>query len=124
MNPILTPVMFNLSGVARGSVHVSGATETIKASGQISPIGPAQVSGTLRIVGNQETGTLKLNSSTSNLNLYVYGTVGGPLHFTISGATNVPHTAFYYRTVDGVGVVNIHLGPGPKGPDIAMAFSG
>ena len=124
MNPIRTPVMFDLAGTVQGSARLAWAGEAIDASGVITPTGYSRVSGTLYFAGNAEWGTLKLDSRASHLKLSVFGTAGKPLQFTINGTTVVPHSHADFGVVDGSGVVTVVNTIGPKGPLISLKFTG
>jgi hypothetical protein len=133
--PSLSPRHLALLGSIAGTAVVRPATaghaETIKigAAGRVSPVGKATVSGTLRVVGGVEQGTLALNSWASNLTLRLSGppsqasaSTSTTLPFEYSGVGFGPTTNYSYQVETGGGSLIVSIGPGSGRVPLTLTF--
>ena len=133
--PSPIPVQFNLRGTAHATAVVRPATpghpETIKFAtvGRIVPLGPTTITGSLRIVGGAERGTLILDSKLSTLPVQLFGAApvsGSASHATLSFVFNgqgaVPNTLFSSQRELGSGTVSLTLTPGSGRVPLTLVF--
>jgi hypothetical protein len=133
--PSPIPLQVYLNGTIAGSAVVrsaaGGTSYNVSASGKLASLGRMSVTGTVRVVGGVEHGTLSLKSSRNNLTLNFSGPVpSGPLPtsgtftFQIIEGTGPPPpgTTFTYVREQGVGMIQTVIAPGPKPGRAAIAF--
>jgi hypothetical protein len=136
--PSPVPLLVNLGGTIVGSAVVrsvaGGTNYNVSAAGRTTPFGRTSITGTVRVVGGEERGTLTLNSARSNLTLTFAGAVpSGPLptsgsftfQITEGKGAPPPNTTFSFVREQGAGTVETLITPGPKpGRDtISFVFS-
>jgi hypothetical protein len=137
--PFPVPIQVFVQGSAQGFAtprpattgrhahHVAAVDATIRitATGLITPLGKASVSGTIQSKGPAEVGTLTIQSNRSNLTLRLVGTAGPSsalFSFNIvNGRATVPGN-FAYAREQGSGTVEITPAPGSGSTPIALAF--
>jgi hypothetical protein len=133
--PSRSPKHLALQGSIEGTAIVRPATarhaESIKivAVGQVSPVGRATVTGTLRVVGGSEAGSLALDSWASNLTIRLSGDAPpatGPgsatLPFEYSGVGYGPTTTYAYQVESGSGSLGVRIGPGTGRVPLTLTF--
>ncbi len=133
--PSPLPVQVYLNGTIAGSAVVrsaaGGTSYNVSASGMLASFGRTSITGTVRVAGGVERGTLTLKSARSNLTLHFSGPVpSGPLPassaftFQIIEGTGPPppNTTFSFVREQGVGMVQTVFAPGPKPGRVAVAF--
>jgi hypothetical protein len=135
--PYPIPLQISLNGIISGSAGVrsaAGTTYNVSGSGKITPLGGTTITGTVRIVGDVERGTLTLKSARSNLTLQFSGTVpSGPLPTSGSFTFQItegkgpppPNTTFSFVREQGAGKIQtlITAGPKPGRDSITFVFS-
>jgi hypothetical protein len=134
--PSPVPLQVYLRGTGQGSATVhsgAGTTYHVSAAGKLAPFGRTSITGTVRVVGDVEQGTLTLNSARSNLTLHFSGAVpAGPAPATVpfvfqiaEGKDVPPDTTFSFIREQGAGTVQALFSPGPRpGRDVlSLVFS-
>lgn len=99
----------------------------IAASGSIFQVGPANLSGTLRVVGSTEFGAIDVSGHGSRLNLFVFGKVSGPSSELqvkiVRGTGPVPGTTYDFVREMGSGTIHLVLGPSDSRGSHALMVS-